>query len=127
MAWTYPLFGEDDPEIFKTSQFQEWLRNAIQNGEIPRNAYWNVPAEELMKKFWATVKEQMKAHHGGNKWIGTGELLPSAIPDLLSAESGFWFFRRSLGHQGHWRSQLYQLLGRSNSERRQHTPGFGKP
>lgn len=67
-----PAVGEDDPELFKTAQFQEWLRNAIQQGEIPRNAYWNMPAEELMKKFWDTVKEQMKEHHGGSKWIGTG-------------------------------------------------------
>ncbi len=71
-----PAVAEGDPEIFKTSQFQEWLRNAVQKGEIPRNAYWNMPAEELMKKFWDTVKEQMKAHHGGNKWVGTGGTSP---------------------------------------------------
>ncbi len=71
-----PSVDEDDPELFKTAQFQEWLRKAIQKGDIPRNAYWNMPAEELMKKFWETMKEQMKEHHGGNKWIGTGGTSP---------------------------------------------------
>ena len=91
-----PAVGEDDPEIFKTSHFQEWLRNAIQNGEIPRNAYWNVPAEELMKKFWATVKEQMKAHHGGNKWVGTGGTSPFGHSGF--AERGIRVFGSSGDH-----------------------------
>ena len=67
-----PAVEEGNLALFKTAQFQEWLRNAIQKGDLPRSAYWNMPAEELMKKFWETIKKQMKAHHGGSKWVGTG-------------------------------------------------------
>lgn len=71
-----PAVAEGDVEVLKTDQFKDWLRQAIQRGDIPRNAYWQLSQEELMKKFWETVKAQMKEHHGGNKWVGTGGTSP---------------------------------------------------
>lgn len=67
-----PRVGEGDPEVFNTEQFREWLREAIRKGELPPQAMWSFPPEELMRRFWETVKKQMEAHHGGSRWIGTG-------------------------------------------------------
>ena len=67
-----PRVGEGDPEVFNTEQFREWLREAIRRGELPPQALWSFPPEELMRRFWETVKKQMEAHHGGSRWIGTG-------------------------------------------------------
>lgn len=67
-----PRVAEGDPELLNTKQFREWLREAIRKGELPRQAIWNMTPEELMKRFWDTVREQMEAHHGGSKWVGTG-------------------------------------------------------
>lgn len=67
-----PRVAEGDPELFRTKQFRDWLREAIQRGELPPEAAWTFSPEELMKRFWDTVREQMEAHHGGSRWIGTG-------------------------------------------------------
>lgn len=67
-----PRVAEGDPELLYTKQFQEWLREAIRKGELPSHATWSMSPEELMEKFWERVREQMEAHHGGGKWVGTG-------------------------------------------------------
>jgi uncharacterized protein with von Willebrand factor type A (vWA) domain len=67
-----PRVAEGDPELFNTSQFREWLKQAIRKGELPPQALWTYPPEELMKRFWETVQKQMEAHHGGSRWVGTG-------------------------------------------------------
>lgn len=67
-----PRVAEGDPELFHTKQFKEWLREAVRKGELPPEAIWTHPPDELMRRFWDTVREQMKAHHGGSRWIGTG-------------------------------------------------------
>lgn len=67
-----PRVAEGDPELFHTQQFREWLREAVERGELPREAMWTYSPQELMKRFWDTVREQMEAHHGGSRWIGTG-------------------------------------------------------
>jgi uncharacterized protein with von Willebrand factor type A (vWA) domain len=66
-----PRVKEGDPELFQTKQFREWLREAIRRGDLPREALWTYSPEELMKRFWETVREQMEAHHGGSRWVGT--------------------------------------------------------
>ena len=71
-----PRVAEGDPELLYTKQFREWLEQAIRKGEIPRHALWSMSREELMKKFWERVREQMEAHHGGNRWVGTGGTSP---------------------------------------------------
>ena len=67
-----PRVAEGDPELFNTPQFREWLKAAIRKGELPPHALWTLPPDELMKRFWDTVRKQAEAHHGGSRWIGTG-------------------------------------------------------
>lgn len=66
-----PPVAEGDPELFNTKQFRQWLEQQIRKGKLPQRALWDMDPEELMKRFWDTVREQMEAHHGGSKWIGT--------------------------------------------------------
>lgn len=67
-----PRVTEGDPELFNTPQFREWLKEAVRKGELPPHALWTLPPDELMKRFWDTVRKQAEAHHGGSRWIGTG-------------------------------------------------------
>ena len=67
-----PRVGEGDPELLNTPQFREWLAQAVRKGELPPHALWSMTPEELMKRFWETMKKQMEEHHGGSRWIGTG-------------------------------------------------------
>lgn len=66
-----PRVAPGDPELLNTKQFREWLKAAIAAGDLPPQAVWTMSPEELMKRFWDTVREQMEAHHGGSRWIGT--------------------------------------------------------
>ncbi len=74
-----PRVAEGDPELFHTKQFREWLERAVERGEIPRHKLWSLSREELMKRFWDRVREQMEAHHGGGKWVGTGGFSPFGL------------------------------------------------
>ena len=66
-----PPVAKGDYELFNTKQFRKWLEEQMASGTLPRRAVWQFEPEELMKRFWDTVREQMEAHHGGSKWIGT--------------------------------------------------------
>ena len=66
-----PAVAEGDIALLETRQFREWLREARDRGEVPFRSY-EYDLKELMKKFWDTVREQLKEHHGGAKWVGTG-------------------------------------------------------
>lgn len=70
-----PKVAEGDFDLFHTKQFQDWLTKAYNNGELESHPGL-IDREELMKKFWNTVREQLEAHHGGNKWVGTGGTSP---------------------------------------------------
>lgn len=65
-----PRVAEGDMELFNTKQFREWLEKQIAEGKLPKKAIWHYDVEELMQKFWDTVREQMEEHHGGSKWVG---------------------------------------------------------
>ncbi|HYN21494.1 MAG TPA: hypothetical protein VE078_11080, partial [Thermoanaerobaculia bacterium] len=67
-----PRVAEGDPELLNTPQFREWLKLAIRNHELPPQALWTMSPDELMRRFWETLRKQMEAHHGGSRWIGTG-------------------------------------------------------
>ncbi|MCP4295670.1 MAG: hypothetical protein GY786_08700 [Proteobacteria bacterium] len=71
-----PNVAEGDPSLLHTKQFRDWLNRSIERGDFSRQAIHQFGYEELMKRFWDTVKEQMEAHHGGKKWIGTGGSSP---------------------------------------------------
>lgn len=66
-----PAVEEGDIALLKTKQFQEWLAQQIEAGNIPKKALYHYDLDELMQKFWDTLREQMEAHHGGSKWVGT--------------------------------------------------------
>lgn len=66
-----PAVEEGDMALLKTKQFQEWLAQQIAAGNIPKKAIYHYDIDELMQKFWDTLREQMEAHHGGSKWVGT--------------------------------------------------------
>ena len=66
-----PNVAEGDAAVVNTPQFREWLRRAIEHGEL-KPVTDNLSRAELIKRFWETLRKQMSEHHGGNKWIGTG-------------------------------------------------------
>lgn len=70
-----PDLAEDDPAIINTHQFQDWLRQAIANKEIT-GPLWQLDSDQLIKKFWETLKQQMERHDGGKRWVGTGGASP---------------------------------------------------
>lgn len=71
-----PSVVEGDPNLLTTKQFREWLEKAVETGQLTERQIWRMSREELMQKFWDTVREQMEAHHGGNRWVGTGGTSP---------------------------------------------------
>ncbi len=70
-----PAVAEGDPELLRTRQFREWLRRAVERGEI-RPISENLSTDEIMRRFWETVRQQTEAHHGGSRWVGTGGSSP---------------------------------------------------
>lgn len=70
-----PAVALNDPNVVYTKQFRDWLREAIERGEI-QPVTQNLSREELMRLFEERLREQSEAHHGGNKWIGTGGTSP---------------------------------------------------
>ena len=71
-----PPVQEGDPQLLYTREFEAWLNKAIRSGQLTQSQLWQLSREELMRKFWDTVRAQMEAHHGGNRWVGTGGTSP---------------------------------------------------
>ncbi|PIQ24594.1 hypothetical protein COW36_11290 [bacterium (Candidatus Blackallbacteria) CG17_big_fil_post_rev_8_21_14_2_50_48_46] len=70
-----PNLAEGDPALLSTPQFKAWLKNAIAQNEIT-GPVWKLSQEELIRKFWETLKAQLERHDGGNRWVGTGGSSP---------------------------------------------------
>ncbi len=66
-----PAVAEGDYGLFDTEQFRRWLEKEVRAGRLPKHALWQFTPEELMERFWETLRQQMEEHHGGSKWIGT--------------------------------------------------------
>ena len=74
-----------DPTAMELSQIaksmlEEWLKNPEELADalgIDKKKLKNMTPEELIKYFMDRLKEQTEAHHGGNKWIGTGGTSPT--------------------------------------------------
>ena len=65
-------------EIVKTL-LEEWLKNPEQVAEalgLDESELKKMTPEELIQYFLDRLKEQTEAHHGGNRWIGTGGTSP---------------------------------------------------
>ena len=71
-----PRMGPGDMDLLRSRPFAEWLKREIQAGRLPSMALWTLSPEELMKRFWDTLRAQTEAHHGGRRWIGTGGFSP---------------------------------------------------
>lgn len=67
-----PPVKEGDEALFNTEQFRRWLQDEVLSGRMPRHAFWHYGTEELMRRFWDTIRQQMEEHHGGSRWVGTG-------------------------------------------------------
>lgn len=65
-----PAVAEGDFDLLRTKPFKDWLAKQIAEGKLPERAIYTMSAEELMEKFWETLREQMEAHEGGSKWVG---------------------------------------------------------
>ena len=57
---------------------EEWLKAMIEKTLTPeqKNAIQKLGWDKLMEEFAKRLEEQKEAHHGGNKWIGTGGTSP---------------------------------------------------
>lgn len=73
---TLPAAAQGDEAILQSRPFRAWLAGQMNAGALPYHALWSMPKEELMKRFWDTVKRQFEEHHGGNTWVGTGGTSP---------------------------------------------------
>ena len=62
------------------SLLEEWLKDPEEMANalgIDKETLKNMTPEELVQYFLDRLKEQTEAHHGGNKWIGTGGTSPT--------------------------------------------------
>ena len=84
-AYHFRGISFDDPteveleEIART-MLEEWLKNPQEMARamgIDEEALKKMTPEELIQYFLDRLKEQKEAHHGGNKWIGTGGTSPT--------------------------------------------------
>jgi uncharacterized protein with von Willebrand factor type A (vWA) domain len=58
---------------------EEWLKNPAEVAEvlgIDESTLKKMTPEELVQYFLDRLKDQTEAHHGGNRWIGTGGTSP---------------------------------------------------
>ena len=58
---------------------EEWLKNPAEMAEvlgIDESALKKMTPEDLVQYFLDRLKDQTEAHHGGNRWIGTGGTSP---------------------------------------------------
>jgi uncharacterized protein with von Willebrand factor type A (vWA) domain len=73
-----------EPDEFELSEIarlllEDWLKNPKELGNllgINEEELGKLSPEELIQYFLDRLKEQTEAHHGGNKWIGTGGTSP---------------------------------------------------
>ena len=75
------LLEPEDIELTEIAKalLQEWLKNPAEMAQalgLDEKKIQAMTPEELIKYFFDRLKEQTEAHHGGNRWIGTGGTSP---------------------------------------------------
>ena len=75
------LLEPDEIELTEMARamLEEWLRNPAEMAQalgIEEKDLKSMTPEELIRYFFDRLKEQTEAHHGGNRWIGTGGTSP---------------------------------------------------
>ena len=74
-----PDFKGDDLDDAARAMLDEWLEQPELLAEalgIDPDELQSLPPEELINYFLERLREQTEAHHGGNRWIGTGGTSP---------------------------------------------------
>ena len=56
-----PPVAEGDLALLRTKAFRDWLNRAIEEGELPARAKWDMTPEELMKKFWDRLRSRRRS------------------------------------------------------------------
>ncbi|ADK85270.1 VWA containing CoxE family protein [Desulfarculus baarsii DSM 2075] len=83
----YDQFDQSFAHVFKDAEMPknirdeilDWLSDPANKLELPREELERMKAlslEELRREFEKRLEEQTEAHHGGNRWIGTGGTSP---------------------------------------------------
>ncbi len=93
-----------EPEDFELTEIaramlEEWLKNPAEMAQalgLDEKELKSMTPEELIRYFFDRLREQTEAHHGGNRWIGTGGTSP-------------------VGHSGHHPGGM-RVGGRSRSK-----------
>ena len=75
----------EDPTLAELDEvaralLEEWLKDPKELADalgIDPSIFKDMSPDELIKYFLERLKEQTEAHHGGNKWIGTGGTSPT--------------------------------------------------
>lgn len=75
------LLEPDEIELTEMARamLEEWLRNPAEMAQalgIEEKDLKSMTPEELIRYFFDRLREQTEAHHGGNRWIGTGGTSP---------------------------------------------------
>jgi uncharacterized protein with von Willebrand factor type A (vWA) domain len=75
------LLEPEDIELTEIAKalLQEWLKNPAEMAQalgLDEKKIQAMTPEELIKYFFDRLREQTEAHHGGNRWIGTGGTSP---------------------------------------------------
>jgi uncharacterized protein len=75
------LLEPEDIELTEIAKalLQEWLKNPAEMAQalgLDEKKIQAMTPEELIRYFFDRLKEQTGAHHGGNRWIGTGGTSP---------------------------------------------------
>ena len=74
-----PDFKGIDLDATFRSMLEEWLEQPDELARmlgIPPEALNGLSPDELIQYFLDRLREQTEAHHGGNRWIGTGGTSP---------------------------------------------------
>lgn len=95
------LLEPEDLELTEIARamLEEWLKNPAEMAQalgLDEKELKSMTPEELIRYFFDRLKEQTEAHHGGNRWIGTGGTSP-------------------VGHSGHHPGGM-RVGGRSRSK-----------
>lgn len=84
-AYHFKNASLEDPTTVELTEvaralLDEWLKNPQELADmlgIDAEKIKKMTPDELIKYFMERLKEQTEAHHGGNKWIGTGGTSPT--------------------------------------------------
>lgn len=71
--------GEEELLEAARALLEEWLKHPRELAEalgLDENELRKMTPEEVVQYFMDRLREQTEAHHGGNKWIGTGGTSP---------------------------------------------------